>query len=137
MSAVRYDRFTDARTHLKELLDAAEGGRPAVVVRQDRSTVLVDRDRFVHDLRVLNAGRVELAPDGDAWLAIVSDSPIAAEGDDAADAVDELIVALREYAEDWSARLRLAPNHAQNWGLVQLVDHSSDDELRDWMLGGE
>ncbi len=136
MSAVQYDRFTDARTHLKELLDAAEEGRPAAVVRQDRSTVLVDRPRFVRYLMALNAGRVELVPDGDAWLAVVADSPISAEGDDAADAIDELIDAMREYAEDWSARLRLAANHEQNWGLVQLVDHSSDDELRAWIIGG-
>ncbi len=46
--------------------------------------------------------RVELVPDGDAWLAVVTDSTIAAEGDDAVDAIDELIVALREYADDWS-----------------------------------
>ena len=136
MPAVQYDRFTDARTHLKELLDAAEEGRPAAVIRQDRSTVLVDRTRFVRYLMALNAGRVELVPDGDAWLAVVADSPISAEGDDAADAIDELIDAMREYAEDWSARLRLASNHEQNWGLVQLVDHSSDDELRAWIIGG-
>ena len=136
MPAIQYDRFTDARTHLKELLDAAEEGRPAAVVRQDRSTVLVDRQRFVRYLMALNAGRVELVPDGDSWLAVVADSPIAAEGDDAADAIDELIEAMREYAEDWSARLRLASNHEQNWGLVQLVDHSSDDELRAWIIGG-
>jgi len=136
MPAVQYERFTDARTHLKELLDAAEEGRPAAVVRQDRSTALVDRQRFVRYLMALNAGRVELVPDGDAWLAIIADTPIAAEGDDAADAIDELIDAVRDYAADWSDRLRLAPNHEQNWGLVQLVDHSSDDELRVWMLGG-
>ena len=136
MAAVQYDRFTEARAHLKELLDAAEEGRPAAVIRQDRSTVLVDRTRFVRYLMALNAGRVELVPDGDAWLAVVADSPISAEGDDAADAIDELIDAMREYAEDWSARLRLASNHEQNWGLVQLVDHSSDDELRAWITGG-
>lgn len=136
MPAVQYDRFTEARTHLKELLDAAEQGRPAAVTRHDRSTVLVDRPRFVRHLMALNAGRVELVPDGDAWLAVVADSPISAEGDDAADAIDELIDAMREYAEDWSARLRLAANHEQNWGLVQLVDHSSDDELRAWITGG-
>ena len=97
--------------------------------------MLVDRQRFVRYLMALNAGRVELVPDGESWMAVVADSPVAAEGDDAADAIDELIDALREYAEDWSARLRLASNHEQNWGLVQLVDHSSDDELRVWMLG--
>jgi len=136
MPAVQYERFTDARTHLKELLDAAEEGRQAAVVRQDRATVLVVRQRFVRYLMALNAGRVELVPDGDAWLAIIAGTPIAAEGDDAAAAIDELIDAVRDYAVDWSDHLRLAPNHEQNWGLVQLIDHSSDDELGVWMLGG-
>lgn len=28
-----------------------------------------------------------------------------------------------------------APNHANNWGLVQLVSLSDDDQLRDWLVG--
>jgi hypothetical protein len=32
------------------------------------------------------------------------------------EALDEMVLALREYADAWSERLRLAPNHEQNWG---------------------
>jgi hypothetical protein len=47
----------------------------------------------------------------------------------------EIIEALREYAEDWHERLLNAPNHRDNWGLVQLISLSSDDQLRDWLVG--
>jgi hypothetical protein len=49
--------------------------------------------------------------------------------------LEDFLAALREYAEDWSARLRFAPNHQDNWGLVQLVDLSSDAELATWATG--
>ncbi|BCB87816.1 hypothetical protein [Phytohabitans suffuscus] len=39
-----------------------------------------------------------------------------------------MVLALREYAEDWQERLLDAPNHAGNWGLVQLVSLSDDDQ---------
>lgn len=45
-----------------------------------------------------------------------------------------MVDALRDYAEEWADRLRLAPNHADNWGLVQIVALSSDEQLRDWLL---
>ena len=42
---------------------------------------------------------------------------------------------LREYAEDWQLRLLNAPNHRDNWGLVQLISLSDDEQLRDWLVG--
>lgn len=38
MSALHYDSYTDARTHLKDLLDAAERGRAATIRREGRTT---------------------------------------------------------------------------------------------------
>ncbi len=46
-----------------------------------------------------------------------------------------MIAALRENAADWQERLAEAPNHQGNWGLVQLVVLSDDDQLRDWLVG--
>jgi hypothetical protein len=43
--------------------------------------------------------------------------------------------ALREYAEDWQDRLLHAPNHRDNWALVQLITLSSDEQLREWLTG--
>jgi hypothetical protein len=45
-----------------------------------------------------------------------------------------VIAALREYAADWQERLVKAPNHQGNWGLVQLVVLSDDNQLRDWLV---
>ena len=50
------------------------------------------------------------------------------------EAVEEMIEALRDYAEDWAERLHSAPNHADNWGLVQIVGLASDEQLREWLL---
>ena len=42
-------------------------------------------------------------------------------------------VALHEYAEDWADHLRHASNHEQNRGPIQIIDQSSDEQLRDWL----
>lgn len=51
--------------------------------------------------------------------------------------MDDLLDALLEYAQDWNARLLLAPNHRDNWDVVELVHLAGDDRLRAWILGGE
>jgi hypothetical protein len=45
-----------------------------------------------------------------------------------------MVVALRDYSDDWRARLRFAPNHAFHHGFVQLIGSKSDDELLDWII---
>lgn len=135
MSAVKYAKFDEARAHLKDLLDAAAVGRAAVIERSSRTTAFVDRDLLVEQLRRLLAADFQLAADGDRWLAAVAGTPVAGEGDTADESVDDLIDALRDYAEDWGERLRHAPNHRSAWPLVQLVDLSEDDELHAWIVG--
>jgi hypothetical protein len=51
MSAVHYDSYTEARAHLKDLLDAAEKGRVATVRRDSATTAVVDVERLRHILR--------------------------------------------------------------------------------------
>ncbi len=60
---------------------------------------------------------------------------MAADGASFDDAIDEMIDALREYAEDWQDHLLDAPNHRDNWGLVQLISLSDDEQLHDWLVG--
>ncbi|TIH40935.1 hypothetical protein D4765_00580 [Subtercola vilae] len=43
-------------------------------------------------------------------------------------AITEMVELLREYVEDWQDHLVAAPNHAGNWGLVQLIVLSTDDQ---------
>ena len=42
--------------------------------------------------------------------------PIAADGETFDEALDEMVSALREYAEEWADHLRHAPNHEQELG---------------------
>lgn len=62
--------------------------------------------------------------------------PISADGPTFDEAVGEMIDAIREYADDWQQRLLDVPNHRGNWGLVQLVGLSDDEQLRDWLVTG-
>ncbi|UXW86488.1 hypothetical protein NFX31_02815 [Microbacterium azadirachtae] len=71
-------------------------------------------------------------------IALMSGRPFVSEGATVDDALSDLVLSLREYAEDWEARLQQAPNHRDNWSLVQLVKLSSDAQLLEWFeRGGE
>lgn len=135
MPAVHYESYTEARMHFKDLLDAAERGRVATVRRDARTTALVDRERLRHFLAAVCPSRAQVVAEDGGWSAFIPGLPVAADGASFDEALDEMVVALREYAEDWQERLLDAPNHAGNWGLVQLVSLSDDTQLRDWLVG--
>jgi predicted RNase H-like HicB family nuclease len=137
MSIVHYDSYTDARTHLKDLLDAAERGKVATVRRDTRTTAFVDRERLRHFLAVVSPSRAQVVAEDGGWSVFIPGLPVAADGASFDEALGEMVLALREYAEDWQERLLDAPNHAGNWGLVQLVSLSDDDQLREWLVGSE
>jgi len=135
MSIVHYDSYTEARAHLKDLLDAAERGRVATVRRDAATTAVVDVERLRHSLASLCPSRAQVVAEAAGWSVFIPGLPVAADGASFAEAVSEMIVALREYADDWQDRLLDAPNHQNNWGLVQLISLSDDDQLRDWLVG--
>jgi predicted RNase H-like HicB family nuclease len=135
MSAVHYDSYTDARAHLKDLLDAAEKGRVATVRRDSATTAVVDVERLRHFLAALIPSRAEVVAEVGGWSVFISGLPVAADGATFDEALDEMVDALREYTDDWQERLVESPNHRENWGLVQLVSLSSDEQLRDWIVG--
>jgi predicted RNase H-like HicB family nuclease len=130
---LHYNTVSEARAHFSALIDAAEAGVPATVRRDRRRAAVVDADRLRHFLVSVRPARAEVVPEGAGWSIVLPGLPIAADGETFEDALDEMVAALREYAEDWADRLRHASNHEQNWGLVQIIDLSSDEELRDWL----
>lgn len=134
MSAVHYDSYTDARVHFKSLLDAAERGRVATVRREGARTAIVDVERLRHFLASL-ASRAQVVSEAGGWSVFIPGVPVAADGATFDGAIDEMIDALREYAEDWQDRLLDAPNHREQWGLVQLIELSDDVQLREWLVG--
>ena len=132
---MHYDSYTDARAHLKDLLDAAERGHVATVRRDAATTAVVDVARLRYFLASLIPSRAEVIAEGGGWSVFIPGLPIAADGASFDEAIMEMVDALREYAEDWQDHLLNAPNHRENWGLVQLISLSDDEQLRDWLVG--
>jgi predicted RNase H-like HicB family nuclease len=135
MSAVHYDSYTEARAHLKDLLDAAEKGQVATVRRDSATTAVVDVERLRHFLASIVPSRAQVVPEVGGWSVFIPGLPVAADGASFDEAITEMIDALREYADDWQQRLLNAPNHRDSWGLVQLISFSDDDQLREWLVG--
>lgn len=132
-----YDSFTDARKSLKQILDSAEAGSVISIKRGARSTVVADRDRFRGLLAKATPSRAMVVAEDKAWVIVIPDSSFAAEAQSLDDAIADLIANLRDYATEWQEHFAAAPNHANNWALVQLVNVSSDDDLRDWLLNDQ
>ncbi len=135
MTAVHYDSYTDARNNLKNLLDAAESGVVATVRRDSSTSAVLDAVRLRHLLASVVPSRAQVVQEADGWSVFIPALPIAADGATFEEAITEMIDALREYADDWQDHLLNAGNHRDNWGLVQLISLSNDDQLREW-LGG-
>lgn len=135
MSSVHYDSYSEARAHLKDLLDAAERGKVATVRRDSASAAVLDAARLRHFLATVVPSRAQVVAEAGGWSVFIPGLPVAADGPTFDAALDEMVQALREYAEDWQDRLLDAPNHRDNWGLVQLISLSGDDQLREWLAG--
>lgn len=77
--------------------------------------------------------RLQITHEDERVIAFMALRPFVSEGLTFDGALDDLVESLREYAEDWHDHLSSAPNHADNGALVQLVNVSSDQQLRDWI----
>lgn len=138
MTSGTYKSYTDARKDLKALLDAAESGRPAGIQRRDARVAVVDAKGFRHALaRSSDVPQPVAVAEGGGWSVMLPGAPVAADGASLDEAIDEFVLALQEYAEDWADRLRTVPNHARHWALVQFVGLSSDEELGNWVRSSE
>lgn len=136
--AVDYPTFTDARTHLKDVLDSNARGITVTVGRDEQVSAVVPANRLRDYFFRTIAPRVRVLAENDRVVALMEGRPFVSEGSDVDDALADLTLTLREYAEDWEMRLQHAPNHAQHWALVQLIKLSTDDELSEWFTrGGE
>jgi hypothetical protein len=137
MAIRHFETFTKARTNLRGVLDAARAGLVTTVTRDQERFVVVSAESLGQDLRRLLPSQAVVVAEGGGWAAFIPGLPVHGDADTFDDAIDDLIVALREYAEDWNERLHAAPNHAQHRSLVELVELSDDEQLRDWLLGDQ
>jgi len=133
--AVHYPTLRAGRDHLTDVLDAAADGRPSSMSRDKRTFATVDADRLATYLRLVRPARAEVLAENDGWSVFIPGLPIAADGASLDEALDEMVLALRDYAQAWSERLRLVPNHVDNWGLVQVIEFSTDEQLKSWLRG--
>jgi hypothetical protein len=99
-------------------------------------TVVTDRDRLRDLLIRAVPSTARVIVEADAWVIVIPDSPFAAEGQTLDDSLDDLIENLRDYASEWPQQFASAPNHAGNWALVQLVNLSTNEALREWLTSG-
>ncbi|MDQ2875580.1 MAG: prevent-host-death protein [Actinomycetota bacterium] len=135
MTAVHYDSYTDARNNLKNLLDAAESGMVATVRRDSATTAVLDAARLRYFLASVVPSHARVVQEAGGWSVFIPGLPIAADGAIFDEAIGDMVDALREYAHDWQDHLLNAPNHRENWGLVQLIGLSDDAQLREWLAG--
>jgi hypothetical protein len=133
-----YPTFTDARTHLKDVLDSNARGITVTVGRDEQVSAVVPADRLREYFFRTVSPRVRVLGEDGRVIALMDGRPFVSEGTDIEDALGDLALTVREYVEDWDERLQHAPNHSEQWALVQLVKLSTDDELREWFThGGE
>lgn len=135
MSAVEYATSSEARQNFKEMLDAAAAGRLVIVRRDDTATAVQDAARLQHFLAAVIPSRAAIVAEHDGYSIFLDDLPIGADGATLDEAITEMIKALRTYSVAWHEVLANAPNHRDNWGLVQLIALSTDDQLRNWLTG--
>ena len=135
MPPVHFDSYTEARNKLKDLLDAAENGQVATIRRDSVTAVVLDAERLRHYLASVVPSQAQVVQEAGGWSVFIPGLPVAADGGTFAEAVAEMVAALREYAEDWQDHLLHAPNHRENWGLVQMISLSSDEQLSKWLTG--
>jgi predicted RNase H-like HicB family nuclease len=105
------------------------------VVRENERFVVIAADSLRRELSQLLPSRTAVVAEGGGWSAILPGVPVHGDAETFDEAIDDLIDALREYAEDWNARLHRAPNHQKQRSIVELVELSDDAQLRDWLLG--
>ncbi|RXR21559.1 prevent-host-death protein [Oerskovia turbata] len=134
MSTAMFESATEARANFKDVLDRAEAGVSVPVRRGSRVSAMVDAVRLRHSLMALLRPDTQVLSENGEWSAYIPSIPsISATGDTLDEVVEDLVSAAREYAVDWNDHLRHAPNHADNWGFVQVVLLSDDEQLSAWL----
>ncbi|RYV50854.1 prevent-host-death protein [Pengzhenrongella frigida] len=137
MSVTSYDGFTVARTNLKAILDTARAGRLVTVTRGPDVSAVVSAVRLRQFLAATVASRARVVFEDGACVVFIPGLAVAAEASTFEEAITETLEGLRDYAQDWDSHLADAPNHAENWGLVNLMRLSDDDQLRAWLLADQ
>ena len=134
--AREYTKITEARSRFRELYDSAERHVPTVVQRDnDTPIALIRRDDLLRALQALCPIEPQVSFSDGGVSMWIDGLPLSSEGADLAGAEAELVASLRDYADTWVEDLHRYPNHDQQWGLVNLILLSADDELKSHLFG--
>lgn len=133
---LRY-KARSARDHIKDVLDAAEGGGTAVITR-DRPVAAVDAG-VLEELLAERAPFAVLSSVTDDQVAFwLADGLVHGVGTNLEDATSDFLDALVDYARSWFEDLRNAPNHAHNRLLVlRIALHAGDREELERVVFGD
>jgi len=134
MTVRHFPSYSEARANLRGVLDAANTGVVTTLERDHTRFAVVDGELLRSQLATLRPAGAVVTAEGGGWSAFLPGLPIAGEGEDLDAAIDDLIDALRDYASDWNDRLHVAANHEANWAVAALVELSTDEQLRSWLL---
>lgn len=139
MRSPRFDTVSEARAHMREVIDAAHERIPVRIRRGSRRVVVVDEELFIELVSKTSAVPVpQVYEENDGWTVVLPGTPIAADSTDFNECVDDFVDVLQDYAADWisDVELRTARSHRGNAALVALVDSLTHEEMRSWVLGG-
>ncbi len=136
---LEYPKITDARAAISEIYSTAErhlvvrinreGDAPVAVIRNDNlKEALQALCPLDPQVRFSKNGTVSMWIDG---------LPVSSQGSSLPEAENELIGALRDYAQTWVEELKNYPNHKDRWGIANLVMLSSDSELSEFLFGND
>jgi len=124
ITAIREDRYAAVAGAVQAFIELVSAVAPADRLREYLSSTI--------------SPRVSLLVEAGRTIGLMENRSFVSEGADVEGALEDLVLSLREYAEDWEDHLQQAPNHSENWALVQLVKLSTDEQLIDWFkTGGE
>ena len=137
MTVRHFSSYSEARANLRGVLDAANSGLVTTLERDHTRFAVVDGDLLRRQLSALRPARAVVTAEGGGWSAFLPGLPISGEGDDLDGALDDLVEALRDYATDWNDRLHVAANHQDKWAVAALVELSTDEQLRTWLLADD
>lgn len=125
---------TDVRRQWRAHLDRAAAHLPVSFTRgEDEFTVV--------SVALLRGALLRSVPvpvvvvEDSGWSVFLDGYPIAADGADLDEALDDFLVAVTDYTEAWVDRLHTAPNHQHAALLAHLVSSSTAAELREWAGG--
>ncbi|MCX5560413.1 hypothetical protein [Streptomyces sp. NBC_00038] len=80
MAAVHYEGYTEARTHLRDLLDAADDGRVATVRRDSGRAAIVDVERLRRHLALACPSNAQVVAEEGGWSVFIPGLRVAAGG---------------------------------------------------------